>query len=259
VCLSDSKLAILASSIKIKTYETGKQAIAPVLDNVSNDSYNQVTMVGLKAIGSKAFPKSNNTLLDAFIDSKLANYVEPTKKGTPKGEPVGFSLTKYKATLYALRSEDVKAQSKALGISYGLLRKWRTEEAFKRLVFQHREEFANSFSDAVRLSSSMWKSDGEIRDKFRELELLKNLLGGKFQAVQSEGEKEAIRKLLMMILGRINDELMGSCNLPSGDDLRKYQKLVLDLAVEMLQDQQVTIKYRKDLANLLSRLKQTIV
>ncbi len=214
-------------------------------------------MVELNPIASKT-PKSNTNPLDAFISSKLASYVEPTKKGTPKGEPVGFSLVKYKATLYPLRNEDVKAQSEALGISYGLLRKWRTEEAFQKLLSQHEQEFINSFSDPVHLSGTMRKSDGEIRDKFRELELLKNLLDGKFEVVQSEGEKEAIRKLLMLILGRIKDELMKSCDLPRGD-LRKYQQLVLDLAVELLQDQQVTIKHRKDLANLLSWVKQTLV
>src|SRR5262249_18262949 len=88
-------------------------------------------------------------LLPKFIDDKLSTYVEPTKKGTPKGEPVGFSLTKYRATLYALRervlesTEDLIAQAKELKVSYGLLRKWRSEQDFKHLVSRHEKEFTD--------------------------------------------------------------------------------------------------------------------
>src|SRR5215475_14209791 len=95
----------------------------------------------------RRLPELSAKLLPKFMDSKLAEYVEPTKKGTPKGEAVGFSRTKYKATLYAFResvldnTEDIKAQAKELGISYGLLRKWRSEEKFKNLVSQHEKEF----------------------------------------------------------------------------------------------------------------------
>ena len=84
-------------------------------------------------------------LLLQFIKEKEKNYLEPTRKGTPRGEIIGFSLRKYKATLLMLTSMNLMQLSKRLGVSYGLLRKWRTEPLFKKQIEDHIREFVPIF------------------------------------------------------------------------------------------------------------------
>jgi hypothetical protein len=198
---------------------------------------------------SSALPELTTKLLPKFIDSKLVAYVEPTKKGTPKGEPVGFSLTKYQATLYALRDrvladkEDLFAQAKELGISYGLLRKWRSEKKFKDLVSQHEKEFITYLLGADRYSG------------YGRLDLLDKAEAIFLQALHSK-QKESSRKLMILIHGKVQDEVKRSNT--TAVDLRKHQMLVLDQAIEILQDRRAATKHRKDVINLLSGVRETL-
>lgn len=82
------------------------------------------------------------TVLHDFIDSKVNEYVEPSRQGTPKGDPIGFSRKKYIATLGMLTNQKLKDLAKSIGVSYGLLRKWTTEQDFKDMVARHYGEFA---------------------------------------------------------------------------------------------------------------------
>lgn len=82
------------------------------------------------------------TLLEEFIIKKYKNYLEPERKGTPKGDPIGFSRNKYEASLYMLFDLKQKDLAKNLNISYGLLRKWNTEKAFKSIIKGHCIEYA---------------------------------------------------------------------------------------------------------------------
>jgi len=93
-------------------------------------------------MNSSKLVKSKETLLDIFLTEKLQTYIEPTRKGTPKGDPVGFSATKYTATLACMKKMPLKKIAAQLNVSYGLLRKWRTEDKFNELIIQHCTEFA---------------------------------------------------------------------------------------------------------------------
>jgi hypothetical protein len=75
--------------------------------------------------------------------------VEPARLGTPRGAPVGFSRKKLAAALLTLTSRDVKRTAKDLGVSYGVLRKWRSEGPFKALVKRLEDEFVERFCRAV--------------------------------------------------------------------------------------------------------------
>ena len=88
-------------------------------------------------------------LLTRFLRDKLAQHVEPTRRGTPRGAPVGFSRTKLAAALFALTSADVKQTARELRVSYGVTRKWRTEAAFQALVARLEDEFVARFGEAV--------------------------------------------------------------------------------------------------------------
>jgi hypothetical protein len=88
-------------------------------------------------------------LLTRFLREKLAGHVEPTRQGTPRGAPVGFSRKKLAAALFAVTSADVKPTAREVGVSYGVVRKWRTEPAFKALVERLEDEFVERFCAVV--------------------------------------------------------------------------------------------------------------
>jgi hypothetical protein len=50
----------------------------------------------------------------------------------------------------ALTSFDVKESAQAVGVSYGVMRKWRTEQAFKKMVQAHTAEFCGRFFEHIR-------------------------------------------------------------------------------------------------------------
>ena len=90
-------------------------------------------------------------LLANFITRKMDSYQEPSRKGTPKGEAIGFSQVKHTAMLLALTNTDLRQVAKSQGISYGLLRKWRTEADFKKMMSSHVEEFVDELIEALRV------------------------------------------------------------------------------------------------------------
>ncbi|MBN1226345.1 MAG: hypothetical protein JXA79_05090 [Deltaproteobacteria bacterium] len=89
------------------------------------------------------------TLLRRFIFDRAVHYDEPQRRGTPRGETVGLSYTKYLASLWMITSEKQKEIAEALGVSYGLLRKWNTEETFKEAVETNRRDFVRYFTGHI--------------------------------------------------------------------------------------------------------------
>lgn len=81
------------------------------------------------------------TLLRKFIDERVRDYLEPQRRGTPKGEQIGLSREKFIASLYFLYNLKQKDIAKKVNISYGLLRKWRTEENFNGAIESHVSDF----------------------------------------------------------------------------------------------------------------------
>lgn len=94
--------------------------------------------------------KNADTLLSRFIFDRVEQYKEPSRKGTPRGETIGFSRDKYIASLYtALTVVKLKDIAGGLKISHGLLRKWKTEDSFKAQMEEHCRGFAKSFVSNV--------------------------------------------------------------------------------------------------------------
>lgn len=86
-------------------------------------------------------------------------YREPTRKGIPKGERIGFSKTKFRATLWSLTSIEIKKQAEILNVSYGVLRKWRTEEQFAWQVKLHTQSFIRSLLEHLeRRARDKWEN-----------------------------------------------------------------------------------------------------
>jgi hypothetical protein len=97
--------------------------------------------------------------LERFIKHKAQSYQEPQRKETPRGNPIGFSDRKYAATLMMLTAFSLKEISKMAGVSYGLLRKWRTETAFKRKTEENCREFVRLLIDELKTKYDTWKKE----------------------------------------------------------------------------------------------------
>jgi len=72
----------------------------------------------------------------SLVESMMENYQEPTRAGTPKGDPIGFSWKKKQAALLMiLYNPDsglgLKQIAKIADVPPGVLRVWRTEADFK--------------------------------------------------------------------------------------------------------------------------------
>lgn len=109
--------------------------------------------------------KDERSLITPYINFKQNNYEEPERKGTPKGDKIGFSITKFKASmLVGLMDLSLKRISKECDVSYGLLRKWNSEPDFKKEKENLCTEFASILMKYV--NSEFRKSWLQYKDYF---------------------------------------------------------------------------------------------
>jgi hypothetical protein len=209
------------------------------------------------------FPRLSAKLLPRFIARKLSEYVPPTKKGTPKGEPVGFPPEKYRATLYALREkvlsghDDIQAQAKVLKVAYGVLRTWRSEQVFKDLVSQHEREFVVYVLRAMRHREAVRGTELELARSKTLLETARSLLRYELESVKSPAKTdEAKTRLILSTQRQALDALKNSATTTA--DVTAYHKLLLEYATRILEDSRRALKHRQDVADLLSRVRETL-
>ena len=88
--------------------------------------------------------------LDAFYRNSVGRYVEPHRKGTPKGDPIGFSKQKYRASLLMMTNRRKYKIADDVGVSYQLLRKWGTERRFKDQILQNCGGYAHKIFDEMK-------------------------------------------------------------------------------------------------------------
>ncbi len=105
----------------------------------------------------RVIPATPLGVLGGFITQKLREYVEPERAGTPKGEPIGLSKRKFHAALLSLTSVGLHQVAKEVGVSYGVLRIWRTEEIFLKTSLGLILEFTQGpFIKAVSASMELF-------------------------------------------------------------------------------------------------------
>lgn len=104
-------------------------------------------------------------IFQVWVSDRLASYQEPTREGTPKGSPIGFSKTKfYAANLMILHEFDVLSLAeiaKKAQTSHALIRKWRTEKQFNNLAYYSYKEFWKYVQDHALVCIDNWTSDCE--------------------------------------------------------------------------------------------------
>jgi hypothetical protein len=105
-------------------------------------------------------------LLADLINERASTYVEPSRKGTSRGQAIGFPREKYVAALLYLTNFPLEHQAKALKVSHGLLRKWRTEKKFWDVVGDHLQELSKRFwsviKDHVEKEKVLWEKFAEL-------------------------------------------------------------------------------------------------
>ena len=106
--------------------------------------------------------------LGEYLTSKLDEHQEPSREGIPRGEKIGFPKNKYLASiLVGITNRQLKEIAKACGVSYGLLRKWRTEVDFKEACQNHRQEFVAKIIGRIKeeISIQEKKFDDYFNDR----------------------------------------------------------------------------------------------
>lgn len=84
-------------------------------------------------------------LLHRFITDKSTTYEEPIRIKPLKGVPIGFSLGKYTASLFALTRTSKKDIAKMIHTSHATVRTWNNQKDFQEEVKQHIREFCKLF------------------------------------------------------------------------------------------------------------------
>lgn len=80
--------------------------------------------------------------LAELIKQKVDAYEEPTRRGVPKGDPIGMSKKKYFACYLMCLPLKRKQIAEVVGTSYDVMRKWCSEDDFKvkaQTMFQELE------------------------------------------------------------------------------------------------------------------------
>jgi hypothetical protein len=114
--------------------------------------------------------KKSHCIMDEFSSDKLANHPKPTRKGMKKGYRVEFSLEKEKVVLELVRGKSQKEISEEIGMSFGVVRRFATEERVKAKVEQYRDETAFravAFVDELHEQTATGQSDmSTIKSRF---------------------------------------------------------------------------------------------
>ena len=121
--------------------------------------------------------KRPSTLLEKFIRDKIARYKPTERKGTPKGDPIGFSESKYKAALSMILDFYQKEIAAELGISFGVYRKWNTEEEFKSLINELCEEFVEQVHRCIEEKVEQLGNESEKKIRVETLRPLDFSIG----------------------------------------------------------------------------------
>ncbi len=103
-------------------------------------------------------PESNiSALIGEYVLYHLHDYEQPTRAGTSKGEKIGFSRKKYYAAMLAgITNWTLKDIAKSCDVSYGLLRKWRTDPEFYESSYAHAIEFASEIIKRTKTTLPAW-------------------------------------------------------------------------------------------------------
>jgi hypothetical protein len=196
---------------------------------------------------------SQTELLDRFIREKLDAYEAPpeSRKGIPRGEKRGYPQEKYHATLLALTDLSVRDQAEKLGVSYPVLKNWRSEPEFQAKVGEHQTHFCWWLSaKQSKTPSSDWPSAVlkffALQHQVSPSEIEQHW----HQQGSSRESKETTNRLTLQLFAQALEK---STSHPK--TWKDLEITAIDRVTELLQDRNQTIRYRRDIAKLLSTIR----
>ncbi len=92
--------------------------------------------------------------IETWVGDKLDGYQAPERAGTPKGEAVGFSLSKMRAAYLMVGFDQaftIKDIAGRVGTSPGVLKVWRTQQPFKEKMAEGRRIMAEDLLGTIRV------------------------------------------------------------------------------------------------------------
>jgi hypothetical protein len=105
-----------------------------------------------------------NMLLRFFLQQRLHEY------GRQDREYNKYSWKKYTACLLMITNLSLKDIARYTGVSYGLLRKWRTETLFKQMMNKNKEEYLNFFDMFItEMLKTPYQREDVILSNWKEL------------------------------------------------------------------------------------------
>lgn len=105
------------------------------------------------------------SIINDFVEENVKEHMEPQRKGTPKGDSIGFSLKKNKAALLSLTYFKQSTIAETMGVSHALIRKWHTEDDFLRTIDKLCKEFADRYLDIILEEKGFRRKINEYLDK----------------------------------------------------------------------------------------------
>lgn len=104
----------------------------------------------------------------SWVQSMLQNYREPERRGTPKGDPIGFSLKKQKAALLTILDPtlQVKEIAKLCAVPVDTLGVWRARD-FKTTAKEACKSFGEQISNTIRNEVEEIKDPEKLKPYFQ--------------------------------------------------------------------------------------------
>lgn len=126
-----------------------------------------------------------------WAEEMMKDYREPSRAGTPKGDPIGFSREKQKAAylmiLYSPSALNLKGIASETRIKENVLRVWRTQENFQKAECEACELLGEHISNTIDLI--LTKEEIEFIKQMR----LKD--GDNYLTLYPSGDKKILRIL----------------------------------------------------------------
>jgi hypothetical protein len=113
-------------------------------------------------ITEKNQKKNAIEFVQRWIESELHDFIEPVRLGVPKGEVIGFSENKEKATYFMVLYPDsmnLSGIAKLAGVSPGVLGVWESQKDFKLAVTQKRERLGQTIKNIVENYLISWEKE----------------------------------------------------------------------------------------------------
>lgn len=178
--------------------------------------------------------------LASFIRRQLSAFQDPERKGTPKGDPIGFGRIKYHCVLLSMTNLSLIDISMDTGVSYGVLRKWNREQDFRDQVEHLVTRFANELWHLIR-RREMHSQELEDRFYYGDRIKLKLLNFFRQRAEFEDGLDLADINYYLTLFGEREKGGMGKRGITkegrmskeAREELRKTDRMVFNRLVEM--------------------------